>query len=174
MKNLLFVIALIIPVTSFSQVRYYEISGGNIEKKKKDWYKRCHDKGESKKEFFAYEYKDIQELEFVLVPEMYNSTKDSNIVSIEFIQDTVHFRKDYTFRKSSTTILDKNYSIGLVKDFMIDEKNIGVFIKKTYKDGTTKTIYIKMHLDYAIMNYSGDFNELVETKPAYVDEWEYF
>lgn len=170
MKKLLLIIALIIPITGFSQV--YEVSGGNIEKKKKDWYKRCHDKNESKKEFFALAYQDIQELEFVVVPDIYNMGKDSNIVSVEFIQDTVHFRKDYTFRKSSASNLNNNYSIGLVKDFMIDEKHIGVFIKTTYKDGTTKKVYVKMHLDYAIMNYSNDFNELVVTKP--VEEFEYY
>lgn len=176
MKNLLFIIAFI-PVIGFSQTPVYEVKRSDVKKKMNQWYKACRKDSittESKRVFFKYIYQDdyIQSLDFVLSPDIYNSNNDSNIVSIEFIQDNDHIYQDSEYLKATITSFDSNYSIGRIKDYMIDPEYMGFSIKKTYKDNTIKTIYIKMHFNYALLSNWSGFSESVAIKPIDIDEFQ--
>jgi hypothetical protein len=168
MKAIFFAI-LFSPVIGFSQIHKYEVTNDNIETIKKEWYKNREDKKESKKEFFRSLYQLIPKLDLVLRPEIYIPVKDSNIVSLEFIQDSILYYKSRIINHPIIKSFDKNYGIGLVKDYMIDDHTVGVYIRKTYKNGNSELYYIKMHLDYALMYYTDNF---IQTQKSPDEEFE--
>lgn len=179
MKNLLLMLALLVSTVGFSQKPpIHEVSGANVKKMRNDWYKTCLDSGwttEKKKVFFkqVYASDDFQAIDFVLNPGIYNPSGDTGIASIEIIQDNDHIYRDSEFRKVVITDCSKTYSIGQVKDFMIDATQMGFLIRKTFNDGTMKDVYMIMHFDYAILNYWTGGYEALATEPIINSYYEY-
>lgn len=181
MKNLMFILAFITPIIGFSQAPKHEVKGGKPKKFMNDWYKECRREKDpislnGKRAFIKAIYQDsyTQDLDLVLNPSIYNPSGDTNIVSIEILQDNDHvYQKQSEFRKACIMSgFNKNYSIGQIRDYMVDAKHMGFLIRTTYKDHTVKAIYMKMHFNYALLNHQkGNFDVLV-TKPL-VDNYEY-
>lgn len=173
MKNILLILALLIPVAGFSQVRYVEVTNSNLKSIQNEWYKNREDKKESKKDFLNSLRYTVQGMNLVIIPDIYNPTKDTNLVSIEFIQDTNHFHKDYAFLESKCNIFDKNYWVGYVMDYMTDSEHVGVLLKKTHKDGTIKMVYIKMHLDITLLYCTHKAEKIFVEEPIINSYYEY-
>lgn len=121
MKNLIIIFALILPDMAFSQ------SPKRVSRKEKA--------ETAKKQLFA----EIKTSEFIVKPSDYlcgYSPKD--IASIEFERDNLNYPSDKNPHASITEKdgFDKDYSIGIINDYLIRETEARYIIHLYMKDGS--------------------------------------
>lgn len=144
MKSILLIIALTIPVFGFSQQK---IKKSRLEAKKK--------------QLFA----EIKMGEFILSPDDYipyrKQAKD--IDRIVFERDTINSHYPHKNKVHACVTerdgFDKNYSVGVIRDYLRSETSASVFVNVYMKDGSFESKLYILDFDNGKIGYCNDYEE---------------